>query len=60
MSEVKKLPRGHAYFRWRNKGFTVEMEFQHKDVPWLEEVLKVALANARKDWSKEEKCNSTE
>ena len=39
----EKLPRGHAYIRIRNNGFSVDMDFRDKDVPFVERMLRLVM-----------------
>jgi hypothetical protein len=41
--EQKKLPRNHAYLHIRNKGYTIKLDFVEMQIPWLEEVLALAM-----------------
>lgn len=43
----EKYPRGHAYIRIRNAGFTVEMEFRDKDVPFVEQAMRIIMSKTR-------------
>ena len=38
-----RLPRGHAYIRFRNKGYSLHIDFPEKEVPWLEYLMKQAM-----------------
>lgn len=39
-----QLPRGHAYMRFRNNGYTVHVDFLDRNVQWLDEIVKTAIA----------------
>lgn len=44
-----KLPRGHAYMRFRNNGYSIHVDFPEKKVAWLESIIQGALATLRED-----------
>ena len=45
----RKLPRGHAYMRFRNDGFSIHVDFPEKKVEWLNKVIRDAMAEYGKD-----------
>jgi len=47
-----QLPRGHAYMRFRNNGYTVHVDFLDRTVPWLDEIVKTALAKEAEECKK--------
>jgi len=42
-----KLPRGHAYLRMRNRGYTIEIEYMEVDSEQAERAIKAAMAVVR-------------
>jgi hypothetical protein len=50
----KKLPNGHAYIRIRNAGFSVHIDFRDKDVPFVEQMMKLVM-DKHAEWLKEQK-----
>lgn len=49
----RKLPRGHAYIRIRNNGFSVHMDFRDKDIPFVEQMMKLIM-DKHAEWLKEQ------
>lgn len=45
----KKLPRGHAYARFRTEGYSIHFDFPEKAVPWIGELIKLAAEKFAKD-----------
>ena len=53
----KRLPRGHAYMRFRNRGYVIHVDFEKADIPWLEGIIKAALREmAKRDKEAEKPC----
>lgn len=55
----EKYPRGHAYIRIRNAGFSVDLEFRDKDVPFVEEMMRLVMSK-RDEWFRERAAEQTE
>ena len=39
-----KLPRGHAYMRFRNDGYSIHVDFPELKLEWLNKVIRDAMA----------------
>jgi len=47
-----QFPRGHAYMRFRNNGYTVHVDFLDRNVSWLDEIVKTAIAKEAEECKK--------